>query len=190
MSETYVDGTTPLNAAHMNALQQKVEKGVANGYCELDSGVLVPIARLPSLAGTYQVRTEKAAVNGYASLDGTGKVPLAQLPPITQPGMVQIADVVLASAAAQIDFTSIPQTYLHLKVIFQGRSDAAGTDQNLQMRFNSDAGTNYNWQFVRGSLTAVTANTGASQTYFYVGLVSNAGTGAATGAITEITIAR
>lgn len=47
MSEVYVDGTTPLNAVHMNALQQRVEKGVANGYASLNSSALVPVAQLP-----------------------------------------------------------------------------------------------------------------------------------------------
>jgi len=51
MSSTYVDGSTPLDAAHMNALQQKVEKGLANGYASLDATTKVPIAQLPG-AGT------------------------------------------------------------------------------------------------------------------------------------------
>ena len=44
MSSTYVDGTTPLDAAHMNALQQKVEKGLANGYVGLDASGNVALA--------------------------------------------------------------------------------------------------------------------------------------------------
>jgi len=56
MSEVYVDSTTPLNAVHMNALQQKVEKGVANGYASLNSSALVPVAQLPpSLPGDFVV---------------------------------------------------------------------------------------------------------------------------------------
>jgi hypothetical protein len=47
MSSTYVDGTTPLDAAHMNALQQKVEKGQANGYASLDGTTKVPAGQLP-----------------------------------------------------------------------------------------------------------------------------------------------
>src|SRR5215469_16299964 len=46
MSTTYQDGVTPLDAAHMNALQQKVEKGAVNGYPALDAAgfVIVPAA--------------------------------------------------------------------------------------------------------------------------------------------------
>lgn len=47
MSEVYVDGTTPLNAAHMNGVQQKVEKAAANGYPSLDATGKVPLAQLP-----------------------------------------------------------------------------------------------------------------------------------------------
>ena len=47
MSITYVDGVTNLDAAHMNALQQKVEKGAANGYASLDATGKVPSAQLP-----------------------------------------------------------------------------------------------------------------------------------------------
>jgi len=53
VSSTYVDGVTPLDAAHMNALQQKVEKGAVNGYASLDSGIKVPVAQLPDLSATY-----------------------------------------------------------------------------------------------------------------------------------------
>jgi hypothetical protein len=51
VSTTYVDGTTPLDAVHMNALQQKAEKSQANGYAALDGTGKVPAAQLPG-AGT------------------------------------------------------------------------------------------------------------------------------------------
>lgn len=47
MSSTYVDGTTPLDAVHMNALQQKVEKGIANGYASLDANGKLAVAQTP-----------------------------------------------------------------------------------------------------------------------------------------------
>jgi microcystin-dependent protein len=48
VSSAFVDGTTPLDAAHMNPLQQKVEKGAANGYASLDATAKVPVSQLPS----------------------------------------------------------------------------------------------------------------------------------------------
>jgi len=50
LSTTYVDGTTPLDAAHMNALQQKVEKGAVSGYPGLDASGFVVV---PATGGLY-----------------------------------------------------------------------------------------------------------------------------------------
>lgn len=60
MSSTYVDGTTPLDAVHMNALQQKVEKGQPSGYAALDSGGKVPTAQLPA-AASFGLTTQVAS---------------------------------------------------------------------------------------------------------------------------------
>jgi hypothetical protein len=101
VSTTYVDGTTPLDAAHMNALQQKVEKAAANGYPSLDAAGKVPVAQLPGAGtlpspvvnGQWIKGVGGAAVwqpiaaadlpvgvaNGVAGLDAGGQVPLAQL---------------------------------------------------------------------------------------------------------------
>src|SRR5262245_30155524 len=44
MSSTYVDGVTPLDAVHMNALQQKVEKGAPSGYVALNASSGIDLA--------------------------------------------------------------------------------------------------------------------------------------------------
>jgi microcystin-dependent protein len=46
----FADGVTPLNAANMNKLQTRDEKGQANGYAGLDGTGLVPAAQLPAAA--------------------------------------------------------------------------------------------------------------------------------------------
>jgi hypothetical protein len=48
MSSTFVDGVTPLDAAHLNALQAKSEKAAASGYASLDATGKVPVAQLPA----------------------------------------------------------------------------------------------------------------------------------------------
>jgi len=75
MSSTYVDGTTPLDAAHMNALQQKVEKGIANGYPSLDGTGKIPSAQLPPIssvdyAGAYNASTTYHAGEYVVGSDG------------------------------------------------------------------------------------------------------------------------
>src|SRR5262245_52404517 len=47
----FVDGVTPLNAAKLNELQNKAEKGVVNGYPSLDADGLVPVSQLPPMGG-------------------------------------------------------------------------------------------------------------------------------------------
>jgi hypothetical protein len=125
VSTTFVDGTTPLDAVHMNALQQKVEKGAANGYAALDGTGKVPSAQsgLPAVVNGQWLKgsggaaiwsaiavadvagaeasANKGAVNGYAALDGTGKVPAGQLPAsggMSNP-MTTVGDLIQGGAA-------------------------------------------------------------------------------------------
>ena len=68
MSTTYVDGSTPLDAAHMNALQQKVEKGITNGYASLDSGGKVPVAQIPLTVVGYGTSLPGSPVDGQEAI--------------------------------------------------------------------------------------------------------------------------
>ncbi len=56
----------------------------------------------------------------------------------------KIAEQTLATAVAQVDFSSIPSGYKNLKIIF----DVGGTNtaQNLMLRFNDDGGARYRHQ--------------------------------------------
>jgi len=62
-----------------------------------------------------------------------------------------IQTVNITSNTATITFSSIPATYTHLQVRFIGRSSnvSAGTD-NLQIRLNSDTGSNYAEHYLAG----------------------------------------
>src|SRR5215471_163396 len=70
MSTVFTDGTTPLDAAHMNALQQKVEKGLANGYVGLDASGNVALASAAKVvwAGDTNIYRQSA---GVVASDGT-----------------------------------------------------------------------------------------------------------------------
>lgn len=60
---------------------------------------------------------------------------------------VLISDIVLGSASATLaDFTSIPGTYKHLRLVIDGRGDTAATSIAVQLRFNNDSGANYDLQ--------------------------------------------
>lgn len=76
MSSTFVDGVTPLDAVHMNALQQKVERAQPNGYASLDATGVVPAAQLPAPTsgvptGAGFVWYTAAAPAGFLLCDGS-----------------------------------------------------------------------------------------------------------------------
>jgi hypothetical protein len=75
--------------------------------------------------------------------------------PVTSP-MDKLFDSTLAAAAATFDIQNIPQTYALLRLLLLARSsDTAGgaTWRPIMVRFNNDAGANYDYQQVRGSGT-------------------------------------
>lgn len=57
----------------------------------------------------------------------------------------RLADVTHGSDTASFDFTSISGSYKHLMIILLGRSTAASTADWVNMTFNADTGTNYDY---------------------------------------------
>lgn len=53
--------------------------------------------------------------------------------------MTLISDILLVAPAASFDFTAIPGTYKHLKVMFSGRSSQAANNVPTYVRFNGDS---------------------------------------------------
>lgn len=58
-------------------------------------------------------------------------------------GWKPMKETVLTGTTASVSWTSIPQTYKHLMIIIDARSDPAVTYQNCYLRFNNDSGANY-----------------------------------------------
>jgi microcystin-dependent protein len=76
LSVTFVDGTVPLNAANLNTLESKPQKGQPNGYAALDATGKVPAAQLPAAGGSVPTGTGfdwfgGAAPAGYLLCDGS-----------------------------------------------------------------------------------------------------------------------
>ena len=73
--------------------------------------------------------------------------------------MTLIGTTTLSTAAANVTFSSIPSTYQNLKILFSGRgSTSANNVDNIQIRFNSDGGSNYQSVYMGGfSSVAVSA---------------------------------
>ena len=60
--------------------------------------------------------------------------------------LTQIGEVVTASSQATISFSSIPNTYRSLLLVIHGRGTASATDVQVLLQFNSDTGSNYDYQ--------------------------------------------
>jgi hypothetical protein len=88
--------------------------------------------------------------------------------------MTLIQTTTLGTAAASIEFTSIPQTYTDLYVLISGRSNVATLDDGIRIRFNFDTNSaNYQGRRLYGlgnstgtdtSYTSIAAFTGSSRT--------------------------
>lgn len=66
-----------------------------------------------------------------------------------------IASITLGAATSSVTFSSIPQTYTDLIVIFNGRTDG---DENTNLQFNSDTTNNYSVTALYGNGSTVTSN--------------------------------
>ncbi len=73
------------------------------------------------------------------------------------PALVELDSTTLGAAASEITFSGFSADYTDLMVALFGRGDAATTAVNVMVRLNSDSGSNYDRQFLRGSAATVDA---------------------------------
>jgi len=70
--------------------------------------------------------------------------------------MIKFQDILLASTAAIFDFTSVPQTALHLMIRVIARGDTSALTVDVNIRFNNDTTNSYYDIGVTNNGTAVT----------------------------------
>jgi hypothetical protein len=75
-----------------------------------------------------------------------------------------IATVTIGSPAANITFSSIPQTYVHLQVRAIMRADAAGASSGMYLFINGDSGANYSSHRIYANQSSVNYNSNAGAT--------------------------
>ncbi len=71
------------------------------------------------------------------------------------------------SGAANVEFTSIPATYSHLQIRGIVKVDRSNGNGDLQIRFNSDTGSNYAYHRLLGNGTSAVAD-GAGTTNGFI----------------------
>lgn len=76
----------------------------------------------------------------------------------------QIGGSTLAATAANFAFANIAQTFNHLWLMVNGRSDNVGIASNIVLRLNGDAGPNYDYLNVFATSAATATTTGAAGT--------------------------
>jgi hypothetical protein len=77
-----------------------------------------------------------------------------------------IASTVGDGSISTITFSSIPSTFQHLQIRFQGRVvfSGGGGIYNAFIRFNSDSSSNYTWHAMRGTGSSTVAYASISET--------------------------
>ena len=77
------------------------------------------------------------------------------------PTYVALANLTLGSSASSVTFSSIPNTYRDLVLVFQGTTNGGGA-MGLGARFNSDTGSNYSNVFMAGDGSSASSGSGTS----------------------------
>jgi len=65
---------------------------------------------------------------------------------------------VTPSGTGTVSFTSIVNTFRHLRVRVSGASTVAASNSSIFIRFNNDSGNNYSWQRLYGNNTSAVAS--------------------------------
>lgn len=89
-------------------------------------------------------------------------------------GFTEIETITADGTSTEIDFTSIPATYKHLKIVGQARVAGAVVQTDLNLRFNGDVGANYDEQHTKGENAVASATSAAGQTEITLGDVPGA----------------
>lgn len=137
-----------------------------------------PGVGLCHFAGSTQACTSSLIVDadvtavGGNKLTGTNNVPTGVLP-LGTPVLIT-KTTVTGSPAANITFSSIAATYTDLMVTCVARGDTAATVIDVDVQFNADTGSNYNYQYLKSTVTTASANNGITQTFIFGGDISAA----------------
>ena len=101
---------------------------------------------------------------------------------LTAPGdvdlgaMIPLMTTTVGAAVSAVTFSDIPQAYEHLQIraILKTNENSSGAT-NIEMRLNSDTGSNYTRHYLRGTGSAADAGGGGGESKFTVGTAVQGG---------------
>lgn len=105
--------------------------------------------------------------------------------PLIVPPSLQFLKRVVTNAQPNVQFLSIPPSYTNLFITWWAKSDTAGANDVMAMRFGTanlgafDAGANYSYGLLNsGSAAPTNAGSGAGQTFYRFGICNGVAGGA------------
>ena len=87
----------------------------------------------------------------------------------------QTIQTITLSGTGAISFTSIPQTYTHLQLVYRIKVAKAVGPHGLAIRFEGDGAANYSFNYIQTNNNTVTGGTGIGTALPIVGVVPGAG---------------
>lgn len=94
--------------------------------------------------------------------------------------VTKIAETVLGASAGSVTFSSIPNTFRHLRLEWQARGDTAAVNTALQLQVNGDTSASYDRQSTQIVGTVVSASEAQGLTAMLLGLLAAASASANT----------
>jgi hypothetical protein len=169
---------------HKGWLAHSMSKAASSGaYSEiLLAGQWENTAPITSLR--FHLETGNYAAGSKIIVYGRGGV---AGPPVGG-ALQKIAQFVAIGGETTYTFSSLPQTYDDLVIIHNARGDTAANDTQLDMRFNGDTGSNYNYQqlFANGTATSAVRNNSSSLLRINQFAAASSTANVFTGGVTEV----
>lgn len=125
-------------------------------------------------SGTTLTRNVVESTNSDAALNLSGSATVACLMHAADLAYVKIGEAVASGTPSSLTFSSIPQIFRHLEVVFNGRGSQAATNVDLLFRFNNDTGANYDREVIHAFSTGTAFSQAIGQTSGIMGSIAAA----------------
>jgi hypothetical protein len=127
-------------------------------YLILDSGNVWEIGTgVYTASGTTFTRVlDMSSTGSLLNLSGSATIEIT----LRTLDVKQLISRQTPTGTGTVTFSSIPQTFQDLEIVFYGAGTASAANVDIDIRFNGDSGSNYDYQFLQG--TAVSAQAAGS----------------------------